>query len=124
MPLFYYAASLLASRCVSRWMSLFVYDAPLAKTILSLFEHMEAKENDPTVQNGIHLTSHEEEIMRLVALGYENKAIAEKLVVSVSTVKPHIQNVLLKYQLHDRGRAAVYYVVTKSVLNGNRAGTS
>ena len=95
----------------------FVYDARLAKAILSWFDHIEDTNNGPTMRDDMRLTPREKEIMRLVAIGYENKEIAEELVVAVTTVKTHIQNVLLKCQLHDRERAAMYYVMTDSLNN-------
>lgn len=51
------------------------------------------------------LTPREAEVARLVAFGLRNKEIAERLVISVATVKDHIHRILAKNGL--RGRAAI-----------------
>lgn len=48
------------------------------------------------------LTTRELEVLRLLASGASNKAIAEKLRISPSTVKNHTQNVLSKLKAHSR----------------------
>ena len=53
------------------------------------------------------LTPRELEILRLIADGLSNRDIAERLGVSVSTVKLHIQDLLSKLQAADRTQAAV-----------------
>ena len=54
------------------------------------------------------LTDREMEILRLIAAGKNNKAIADKLVISEKTVKSHITNIFSKLHLRDRTEAAVY----------------
>jgi DNA-binding NarL/FixJ family response regulator len=54
------------------------------------------------------LTGRELEVLRLVAAGMSNHAIAEALVISEKTVKSHITNILNKLHLADRTQAAVY----------------
>jgi len=54
-----------------------------------------------------------------LATGLENGKIAEKLVIGVSTVKTHIQNILKKLQFHDREQAAVYFVMKNSSRSEN-----
>jgi DNA-binding NarL/FixJ family response regulator len=49
-----------------------------------------------------NLTDREEEILRLIAQGARDREIADKLFISESTVKKHVQNVLRK--LHARNR--------------------
>jgi len=48
------------------------------------------------------LTARELEILQLLALGYPNKKIAEKLYVSVNTVKTHITNLFGKLDAQNR----------------------
>lgn len=54
------------------------------------------------------LTEREREILRLVADGYNNQEIAQRLYLSVATVKTHVSNILQKLELPDRTKLAVY----------------
>jgi DNA-binding NarL/FixJ family response regulator len=53
-------------------------------------------------QSTANLTEREDEILHLIAQGARDREIAEKLFISESTVKKHVQNVLRK--LHARNR--------------------
>jgi NarL family two-component system response regulator LiaR len=54
------------------------------------------------------LTQREVEVLRLIAQGYENKEIAEKLVISDATTRTHVSNILSKLHLASRTQAALY----------------
>jgi NarL family two-component system response regulator LiaR len=54
------------------------------------------------------LTEREMEVLTLIARGYTNQKIAEELVITISTVKGHVSNILGKLHLVDRTQAAVY----------------
>ena len=54
------------------------------------------------------LSERELEVLRLIADGLANAAIAERLVLSEKTVKGHVSNILSKLQLADRTQAAVF----------------
>ena len=56
------------------------------------------------------LTAREIEVLELVVAGQSNKEIAEALVISESTVKNHLRNILEKLHLRNRIQAAVYAV--------------
>ncbi|HLX58496.1 MAG TPA: LuxR C-terminal-related transcriptional regulator [Ktedonobacteraceae bacterium] len=55
----------------------------------------------------ISLTSREREVLRLLADGATNRAIAGKLSVSIETVKSHVHHIMQKLQVKDRTQAAV-----------------
>ena len=54
------------------------------------------------------LTQREAEVLRLIAQGYENREIAERLVISDATVRTHVSNILGKLHLDSRTQAALY----------------
>ena len=54
------------------------------------------------------LSERELEVLKLIAGGTNNAAIAGELFISERTVKTHVSNILSKLQLADRTQAAVY----------------
>ena len=48
------------------------------------------------------LTEREKEILRWVAAGLQNKEIAQKLGISLATVRNHIHNILEKLDVHSK----------------------
>jgi len=54
------------------------------------------------------LSEREQEVLKLIAEGSSNGAIAERLVISENSVKSHVSNILSKLHLTDRTQAAVY----------------
>jgi len=54
------------------------------------------------------LTEREVEVLKLVAQGYSNQEIAEKLSVSPRTVGKHVSNILEKLHLANRTQAALF----------------
>jgi DNA-binding NarL/FixJ family response regulator len=61
---------------------------------------------EPTRPSG--LTSREVEILRLVATGKTNRAIADELVISEKTVARHVSNIFAKLGLSSRSAATAY----------------
>ena len=64
--------------------------------------------NSPTDEGAPRLTDRETEVLRLVAKGLTYPQIAERLVLSVRTVQNHVQNTLMKLQLHNKAQLVRY----------------
>ena len=75
----------------------------IAKKVLDELQHVDRQ--PPADET---LTQREVEVLRLIAQGYENKDIAEKLVISEATVRTHVSNILGKLHLASRTQAALY----------------
>jgi two-component system, NarL family, response regulator LiaR len=54
------------------------------------------------------LTEREVEVLKLLARGLTNQKIADKLVISVTTVYSHVSSILSKLHLATRTQAALY----------------
>jgi DNA-binding NarL/FixJ family response regulator len=74
------------------------------------------------------LTEREIEVLKLVAQGASNPQIAEKLFITINTVKVHLRNIREKLRVENRAQAAAY-AVRCGLVNGleqdlpkNRAG--
>jgi DNA-binding NarL/FixJ family response regulator len=57
--------------------------------------------------NLAELTPREKEVLRLIAIGDNNREIAQKLYISEGTVKNHVTNILNRLSLRDRTQAAI-----------------
>jgi DNA-binding CsgD family transcriptional regulator len=69
-----------------------------------------------TAEHG--LTQRELEVLRLVAAGHTNKAIAARLVLSERTVDRHVSNIFAKLRVPSRAAATAYAYEHGLVLNG------
>jgi DNA-binding NarL/FixJ family response regulator len=58
--------------------------------------------------NSLALTAREVEVLRLVATGATNRAIASKLVLSEKTVARHLSNVFTKIDVPSRSAATAF----------------
>ncbi|GEN53275.1 response regulator [Halobacillus faecis] len=71
-------------------------------------DYMKKLKNGKTSDTYRLLTDREREVLALVAKGYANKDIAEKLVISVKTVEAHKAHVMEKLQLKTRPELVEY----------------
>jgi DNA-binding NarL/FixJ family response regulator len=55
-----------------------------------------------------YLTSREKEVLKLLTEGMTYKTVAERLVISETTVKTHVNNIFQKLQVSDRTQAVLY----------------
>lgn len=77
----------------------------LAPEAAEVLIHSATHHNPPTV--GHDLTQREREVLELMVKGLDNNKIAEALVVSRSTVKFHVSNILSKLYATSRTEAVV-----------------
>jgi two-component system response regulator DevR len=63
-------------------------------------------------EGGVSLTARELEVLQLMAEGLSNHAIAERLVLSLNTVRNHVQNVISKFDAHSKLEAVAIAVRT------------
>ncbi len=77
----------------------------LAGKFLREFQRdQDAEEGRRLVQT---LTAREEEVLRLVATGANNREISQRLFISELTVKMHLASIFRKLQVNDRTKAAI-----------------
>ena len=67
-------------------------------------------ETQSKAMDSVRLTEREREILTLIAVGYSNKLIAQRLKIAEGTVKVHVKHLLQKLQLNSRVEAAVWAV--------------
>lgn len=75
----------------------YIYPSMANKLVKGYLSSLESKENSESI-----LSPREEEILLMLAEGYSNKEIAEKLVISSSTVHTHRSNLMRKLDLSNR----------------------
>ena len=62
-----------------------------------------------STQELTNLTQREHEVLALLSKGHQDKAIADKLRISVYTVHVHVRNIFEKLGVHNRTGAVVKY---------------
>lgn len=73
---------------------------------LRLIREINQPSKQPLVEDP--LTGREMEVLRLIARGLTNQEIADKLVISETTVRTHVSRILEKLHLANRTQAALY----------------
>lgn len=64
---------------------------------------------------GADFTGRERDVLKLIAQGFANKEIAQRLFIAEATVKTHVSNILQKLGVADRTQAALYAVRNRLV---------
>lgn len=83
-------------------------DPGIASRVLkSIGDGTREKEEDKTQSAAAGLSTRELDVLRLVVDGLTNQEIADKLVLSVETVKTHMRHIMEKLAVSDRTQAAV-----------------
>ena len=84
-------------------------DSQIARVVLANIQNgvdnSTSKQNEANKKYG--LTKKELEVLTLIVDGLSNQEISQKLVVSISTTKAHVHNILQKLYLSDRTKAAI-----------------
>lgn len=84
-----------------------VIAAPMAQRILHAFVQQAHRVSELGESEG-ELSPREQEVLALVSQGATNKEIADRLFISIGTVKNHIHNILEKLHLRNRAQIAAY----------------
>ncbi|MFJ4188334.1 response regulator [Kitasatospora sp. NPDC089509] len=96
-------------------------DALLAPAVTRRLIHEFAARHEPGLplaREPADVTPREREVLRLVARGLPNPAIAEHLGLSIATVKTHVRRLLAKLHAHDRAQMVVIAYETGIVTAG------
>ncbi|WP_042149626.1 response regulator transcription factor [Paucisalibacillus sp. EB02] len=81
-----------------------IEDHVAAKVMPILLKQEENKQPDPT------LTPRERDILKCIGEGLSNGEIAERLAISIGTVKNNTSQILNKLELRDRTQLAIYAI--------------
>lgn len=85
-------------------------DSQIARIVLANIQNTDNDTSTKTNKDAnkkYGLTKKELEVLTLIVDGLSNQEISEKLVVSISTTKAHVHNILQKLYLTDRTKAAI-----------------
>ena len=85
----------------------------LTSRFFEYFQQQVIEEKTETVQEDNYLsflTAREEEVLDLLCQGVTYKGVAEKLFISDTTVKTHVNNIFQKLQVNDRTQAVLYAI--------------
>ena len=80
----------------------------LGGRMLEEFRRIDRQKAEDHAETQAILTAREQEVLVLVAAGASNKEVAERLSLSIHTVKSHMRKILSKLQLTSRREAASF----------------
>jgi DNA-binding NarL/FixJ family response regulator len=99
-----YEAVTAVQRVLSAWSPL---EPPLPADALRQLSAQPLATTQRQAASEVELTARERDVLRLLAAGKTNPQIAGELMLSVSTIKGHVQHVFAKLGVSDRTEAAV-----------------
>jgi DNA-binding NarL/FixJ family response regulator len=79
----------------------------IVKKLVTQFSRMTPTQLPPVPPSLSELTPREKEVLRLIAIGANNREISQQLYISEGTVKNHVTNILNRLNLRDRTQAAI-----------------
>ena len=85
----------------------------MAKLLVKDFLSQDRSTDTASTLDG--LTNREQEVLRYLAEGADNQAIADALVISIKTVARHRENIMQKLGLHSRSEL-VRYAIRKGII--------
>lgn len=83
--------------------------------IIKNVNQKKAEENNPEINSPAKLTNREIDVLKLIVTGLSNEEIAEKLTVSLSTVKSHRSSLLAKTSSRNTASLVMYAIKNKIV---------
>jgi DNA-binding NarL/FixJ family response regulator len=92
------------------WLDSTTTAAVIRQFVASPGEYNPAHTNGKPGRERAQLSQREREIIVLIAQGYKNKEIAEKMFITEQTVKNHLHNVFDKLGVSDRLELALYAI--------------
>jgi DNA-binding NarL/FixJ family response regulator len=78
----------------------------IARRVIETF-----RKKEPRREESAALTAREEEALLLLTKGYGNKEIADKLGVSIETVRSHLKHIYEKLHVRSRAEAVAHYLI-------------
>lgn len=84
-----------------------LFDPTSSSRVLNELKLFLNKKRQLTEEKDSSLSKREVEILKLIAEGYTNKEIAQKLYLSEHTVRNHISNIFLKLNCNTRAKAVL-----------------
>ncbi len=92
----------------------------LSTRFFEYFQNMSKEEEKSADNENLlrSLTGRENEVLELLTEGVNYKTIAQRLIISETTVKTHVNNIFQKLQVNDRTNA-VLYALTHGFKNTN-----
>ena len=81
----------------------------IARRVVESFQQR-ARNRDETIR----LSAREEEVLVLLSKGYSNKEIADRISLSVDTVRTHLKHIYEKMHVRSRAEAVARYITGKN----------